>query len=209
MSSVESSATSRFQQAIALIDQANQQDPHHEESHGQIFAKEYLYSLRMTEWLDRFVQEPSEALQIAARAQHICRWLIPREQYPEGRKGYHLWRIALQKFHAEKAGDILQQVGYDEPFIQQVQSLLRKENLRNNPETQQLEDVICLVFLEHHLTDFVDKGEYGEDKLVDIVHKTWLKMSIAAQQAALQLTFPPHIERIVKRAVVSSGDKIA
>lgn len=204
MSRVQDEQNQRLQEAIRRIDVANQEDPFREESHGQSFAKEYLYSLRMTERLHQFVQEPSEALQVAVRAQHICRWMIPRDQYPEGRKGYHQWRIALQKFHAEKTGDILQDVGYDEPFIQRVQALLRKENIKHNPETQALEDVVCLVFLEYYLTDFVDKGEYDEAKLVDIVQKTWQKMSADAHQAASQLHFPPRMQRIIEKAVASS-----
>lgn len=205
MSQEEARKQEWLQEAIRRIDEANQADPFREESQGQSFAKEVLYSLRMTEWLHRFVKHPSEALQIAVRAQHICRWTIPRDQYPEGRKGYHQWRIALQKFHAEKTGAILRDIGYDEPFIQRVQALLRKENLRNNPETQQLEDVVCLVFLEHYFTDFVDKGEYDEAKLVDIVQKTWEKMSESAHQEALRLRFPSHIQRILTQALQPSS----
>ena len=167
--------TDRLSSAFALIDQANQEDPNQIDG----VPKEYLYSQRMTEQLHEFVPDASEALQVAARAQHICRWMIPRSEYPEGRKGYHQWRRALYQFHANKTGEILEHLDYDEDFIERVQSLLRKENLRRDAEMQQLEDVICLVFLKHYFADFAANPKHDEEKLVKIVAKTWRKMSDA------------------------------
>lgn len=195
-----------LQEAIRRIDAANADDPNQIEVDGQRIAKEVLYSQRMTEQLHAFVPDPSDALQIAARAQHIQRWSIPRSDYPDGRKGYHRWRTALGAFHADVTGEILRDVGYDDAFVARVQSLLRKENRKRDPEMQQLEDVICLVFLRHYLEDFVRKHNYPEEKLIAIITKTWSKMSYAAQIAALQkLSFPASLQTVILKAVASAS----
>src|SRR5262245_41082033 len=140
----------RFQAAIARFDAANAEDPNKERFQGREYPKELLYAERMTAWLERLAPDASEALQLAVRSQHLCRWKIPRDQYPRDRTGYLRWRTDLQKFHAEQAGNILHEVGYDETLIARVQSLLRKQRLKQDPETQTLEDVACLVFLESY-----------------------------------------------------------
>ncbi|MEM7015854.1 MAG: DUF4202 domain-containing protein, partial [Pseudomonadota bacterium] len=161
----------RFDTAIARFDDTNAQDPNQE--NGQ--PKELLYGRRMSGWLDKLTSDAPEALKLAARCQHIRRWAIPRSEYPMGRQGYHRWRNRLKQYHAEVAGEILQDVGYDDELISRVQSLLRKENLTRDPEMQLLEDVICLVFLENYLADFSTQHE--ESKIIDILRKTLGKMS--------------------------------
>jgi hypothetical protein len=115
------------------------------------------------------------------------------------RPGYHRWRTTLARFHAEKAGEILRQVGYDEETITRVQSLLRKEGLKTNPDTQTLEDVSCLVFLEAYFSDFAKQHE--EEKLITILRKTWKKMSPRGQQAALQLDLSPTDRALLEKAL--------
>jgi hypothetical protein len=140
----------RFREAIRRFDAANSEDPHHEVVDGVSYPKELLYAQRLTTWLERFAPEASEALLLAARSQHIRRWVIPRDRYPLDRRGYLLWRTTLATFHADTAATILREVGYAEELIQRVRSLLRKEGLKRDPEVQCLEDVICLVFLESY-----------------------------------------------------------
>jgi len=193
------SDTERFQAAIARFDQANSEDPNKEVHEGEEHPRELLYARRLTKWLELLEPDASEPLRLAARCQHICRWTIPRSDYPMDRKGYHQWRTTLARFHAEKAGDILSEVGYDEKTITSVQSLLRKEHLKKNPDTQTLEDVICLVFLEDYFSDFAKQHE--EEKLITILRKTWKKMSPRGHQAALQLDLSPADRALVEKAL--------
>jgi hypothetical protein len=180
----------RFQAAIAQIDAANALDPH---------GKELLYSQRMSAWLDRIDSDASEPLRLAARAQHIRRWTIPRSDYAMDRIGYLKWRTTLYKFHADEVSKILRQVGYDQPAIDRVASLVRKERIKTDPEAQTLEDVICLVFLENYFADFA--AAHDEEKVINILRKTWRKMSPRGQQLALTLAIPPGAKRLLDRAL--------
>ena len=141
----------RLKKAIEAFDQANAADPNQEMWQGKSYPKELLYGQRMTACLNSFEPNASEVLQLAARCQHICRWEIPRNTYPMDKTGYHAWRNYLKKYHAEKAGAIMENIGYEAETIQEVQKLLQKKQLKRNPDTQTLEDVICLVFLEYYL----------------------------------------------------------
>ena len=192
-------ATEQFQQAIHLFDQANALDPNKEIFEEKEFPKELLYGQRMTEMLSSFEPEASEAVQLAARCQHICRWEIPRDSYEMNRTGYLLWRTELKKFHAQKAGEILSSVGYDQETIEKVSFLLQKKQLKRNEETQLVEDVICLVFLQFYYDPFIEK--HSEEKIVDIVQKTWKKMSEKGHDAALQLSYSEKGLALVKKAL--------
>lgn len=189
----------RFHAAIARFDAANGEDPHQERVDGKNQPKELAYARRMSAWLNRLAPDASEPLKLAARCQHIRRWTIPRGDYPRTTAGYYQWRTTLAKFHAETAGKILKDTGYDDATIARVQSLVRKERLKLDPETQLLEDVVCLVFLENYFADFAK--QHDEEKLVDIVRKTWKKMSEGGQQAALQLKLAPEIQALVAKAL--------
>lgn len=189
----------RFTAAIARFDAANGEDPNTEVFEGAAYPKELLYARRMTAWLGKLAPNASEVVQLAACCQHIRRWTIPRSQYPMDRPGYKQWRTTLAKFHAETAGKILGEVGYDEETIGRVQALLRKEHLKLDPEVQLLEDTICLVFLESYLADFA--GRHEEAKLIDIIRKTWRKMSPRGHKAALALDLPPDLRRLVEQAL--------
>lgn len=195
------SGPERFDAAIQRFDEANAADPHVENVAGVAHPKELLYAQRMSEQLEQFAPQASEALRLAARCQHIRRWTIPRDRYPMERKGYKQWRANLAKFHADTAGEILAAVGYEESTIRRVQGLLRKEHLKSNPEAQILEDVICLVFLKYYFVDFAQK--HDEAKLIDILAKTWKKMSPAGHRAALELDLDPDTHALVARALGS------
>ena len=191
----------RFETAIARFDAANAADPNTEMVDGVAYPKELLYAQRMTAWLDKLAPDASEVLRLAARAQHIRRWAIPRRDYPMTRTGYLKWRTSLYHFHADTAGDILRQVGYDDATIAAVQSLLRKERLKRNPDMQRLEDVICLVFLESYFANFAP--QYDEQKVLDIVRKTWKKMSPRGRAAARDLTLPAAVRTLLEKALVT------
>lgn len=188
-----------LEKAFELFDNANNQDPNKEEFLGKVFAKEVLYAIRMTEKLNTFAPNASEALQLTARCQHICRWEIARESYEMNRTGYLKWRQDLKTFHAEKASGLLKSIGYDQKIIDTVVFLLEKKQLKKNEETQALEDVICLVFLEFYFEPFAKK--YSEEKLIDILQKTWRKMSDKGQQAALKLPLSKNSLALVGKAL--------
>ena len=150
--------------------------------------------------------EASEALLLAARAQHIRRWEIPRETYPRDRVGYLQWRQELKQFHAEKTAEILQEVGYDAAMIKRVKDLILKKRLKLDPEVQALEDALCLVFLEEQFSEFAQKEA---DKIVDIVRKTWRKMSPRGQQFALALPLAAEDRAIIEQALAAYRDRLA
>ncbi|QLE01954.1 DUF4202 domain-containing protein [Galbibacter sp. BG1] len=188
-----------FNQAIEKIDRVNAQDPNTENYQGKEHPKELLYSQRMTETLLSFEPQASKELQIAARAQHIARWKIDRNTYPMDRVGYLKWREELKKMHAQLTSEILQDVGYDDDFIDRVSFLIRKKMLKKDDETQTLEDVICLVFLQYYFEDFAAK--HPDEKIVDILQKTWGKMSEKGHKAALKLPLDPKSLSLIKQAL--------
>jgi Domain of unknown function (DUF4202) len=190
---------SRLDNTLAAFDLANQQDPNKELVNGQLVAKEWIYAQRMTARLHVFCDSPSEVLQLAARAQHICRWKIARDSYPMDKSGYKKWRMDLAVFHGETAGNIMAAQGYDAETIDRVKDLLLKRGLKRDDEVQALEDVICLVFLEFYLEDFASK--HDEEKLIDIIQKTWNKMSAKGHQAALALPLAPSMLQLVTKAL--------
>jgi hypothetical protein len=193
----------RFHIAIARFDAVNAEDPNTEVFEGVTYPKELLYAQRMTIWLERLAPDASEALRLAARCQHIRRWMIPRQRFPMNRHGYLRWRTALGKFHAETAGDTLREVGYEEALIGRVQSLLRKENLKRDAEMQCLEDTICLVFLEHYFADFA--GQHEAAKVLDIVRKTWKKMSPRGHDVVHTLSLSEEAQRLLEAALTEEA----
>lgn len=188
--------------ALEAFDHANNADPNQECLGDISLPKELVYGQRMSEILSEFDPDASIHLQLAARAQHIERWKSPRSDYPEGRAGYKKWRSQLYLFHAQRAGELMQEVGYGTEDIDRVKFLLQKRHLKRDPETQALEDVICLVFLKYYFEDFVAKYDhYEEAKVIDIVQKTWAKMSEKGQNAALKLDFSENISNILKKSL--------
>ena len=194
----------RFGAATAAFDQANSKDPNRETHEGREVPKEVLYAQRMTTWLDRFEPDAAEVVHLAARSQHIRRWEIPRDEYPMDRAGYKRWRVACARMHAELAGKILTEAGYDDETIQRVQDLLQKKKLKLDPDVQLLEDVICLVFLEHYFADFALK--HDEEKLIGIIQKTWKKMSERGREFTLQhVNLAPEHQALVEKALAEKA----
>ncbi|GAB7255842.1 DUF4202 domain-containing protein [Polaribacter sp. OB-PA-B3] len=189
----------KFETAIALIDKKNAEDPNIYSSSGLDYPKELLYSQRMSRKLLQFNSNASKALQIAARAQHICRWVIPRNEFPMDRVGYLKWRETLKKMHAKTTVDILQTVGFNEQFINRVEKIILKKLIKKNDESQTIEDVICLVFLDYYFDEF--SAKHSDEKVIDILQKTWVKMSDKGREAALQLSFSDKGLNLVKKAI--------
>ena len=190
--------------AIELIDAANREDPNQESADGEVYPKELLYSQRMSDMLQRYAPDADEAMQLAARAQHIERWKSPRDAYPAGRKGYLRWRSDLYKFHAETAAGLLAQAGCSEEVIERVRKAVSKRGIKTNPDTQFLEDVIGLTFIEHYMEDFANRHpEYDEAKWLDIIRKTWKKMSSKAQEFALsgRIRLPEPLIPLIQKAI--------
>ena len=190
---------SRFRQAIERIDALNEEDLRSVSTPNGELPDAWVYGQRMSERLERFSDEPSEELRLAVRAQHLGRWKILRDEYPTGRKGYLQWRTTLGVLHAELAAEIMAAVGYEQHAIEKTSSLIRKRNLKRDPETQTLEDVACLVFLEHYFSAFAKK--HDQAKVQDIVKKTWRKMSEKAHAVALELPLSSEDRALVVAAL--------
>jgi hypothetical protein len=187
----------RLQRVFAAIDAVNAEDPHRVEVDGRQQPAELIYGRRITETLHRMVAEPSEPMRIAARGQHVGRWRLARKSYPEGRAGYLAWRRQQRVNQAERLGQIMAAEGYRADDIARVGTLIRKENMHTDAEVQTFEDVICVMFFEHYLRDFVSR--VGEEKLAEILVKTWGRMSPPGRRYALMLDLPDIVTRLMQR----------
>lgn len=195
---------STFDNAVALIDAANSEDPNRDTADGKEWPKELLYSHRMADMLQRYQPDAEDVMKLAIRSQHIQRWKSPRDAYPMDRIGYLKWRKDLYKFHADTAAALLKQAGYDEEAIDRLKVSVAKKKIKQNADTQLLEDVADLVFIEHYLQAFVDKHpEYDEDKWIDIIQKTWKKMSDQGQEFALSgsVKLPEPLVPLIQKAL--------
>lgn len=185
--------------AISSIDAFNKMDPQIVAFQGAQWPNALLHSKWLYEKILELYPQASSELLVAARSQHIGRWLIPRASYPEGKTGYLNWRKDLAKFHAKTSGEILAREGFDDPFIARVQQINLKENLKLDADVQAMENALCLVFLEHQLEDFMEL--HDNDKLVTIIRKSWKKMNEVGRNAAVRLSFSPKAAQIISQAV--------
>ena len=190
---------SRFDDAIAALDALHAEDPRSLEVDGVSVPAELHYASRMSAALRHVIDDPTEALELAIRAQHLQRWKIPRDRFPRTTPGYHAWRNAQKRAHAELARGTLERAGYDEPTLERVASLVAKKNLVTDPEAQALEDAACLVFLELDLASFA--AQRDEHELLTILGKTWKKMSERARARALVAPFDPPTRALLRRAL--------
>ena len=188
----------RLATAIALIDEANADDPHTIVVDGVERPKEQTHAEMMTAWVTRLDPAASEAQLLAARAHHLRRWVVPRSSYPEGRSGYLRWRADARVRHAEEVATLLERAGYDPATVERVQAILRKERLARDPAVKVHEDALCLVFFE---TQAAAVGaDLGEEKAIDVVRKTLRKMSPEGRQVASGLALPDGVHELVARA---------
>jgi hypothetical protein len=189
----------RFDAALRRFDEENARDPNRETAGGVAQPRELLYAQRLSDWVLRLQPDASEALRLAARCQHLCRWEIPRQSYPMTRPGYLQWRATLKKFHAQKAGDILRGLGYPDDFVRRVQDLNLKKHFPGDLEGRVLEDALCLVFLQYQFAELAAKT--AEDKTINALQKSWQKMTPAARAEALKLDYGPGEKVLLERAL--------
>lgn len=198
-----------YDKAVSLIDTANREDPNIEIVDGEEWPKELIYSHRMSDMLERYRPDVDEVARLAIRGQHIQRWKSPRDAYPMDRKGYHLWRTDLYKFHAETVAGLMAEAGYDEESLERVKKAVSKKSIKKNVDTQLVEDVAGLVFIEHYMLAFAEKHpEYTEEKWIDIIRKTWRKMSDGAHEFALSgsLKLPEPLIPLIQKSVASQAE---
>lgn len=194
----------KFQRAIDLFDAANAADPNQEMLDGKAIPKELLYAQRMSKMLERFAPDAVDAMKLAVRGQHLERWKIPRSNFPMDRTGYLMWRTSLYKYHAETAGRLMKEAGYDDATIARVQSAIGKRGIKVNPETQMLEDMAGLVFIEHYMLGFAGQHpEYDEAKWIGIIRKTWKKLSAQAREFALggKISLPEALVPLILKSI--------
>ena len=191
--------TRRFEAALRRFDEENARDPNHETLAGVAHPRELLYAQRLSGWVLRLDPDASEALRLAARCQHLCRWEIPRGSHPMTRAGYLQWRTALKKFHAKKAGGILRELGYPEDLVRRVQDLNLKKNFPNDPESRVLEDALCLVFLQYQFAELAAKTAAA--KTINALQKSWQKMTSAGRAEALKLNYGDREMALLERAL--------
>ncbi len=187
--------------ARELIDAAHAGDPKRT-ADGR--PAELVYADRMEAWVVRAAAEPTPLLRLAARCQHLERWTVPRITFPDGKAGYLKWRQSLYQKQAGRARELLLEAGVSAPEADAVAVWVSKSAMKTNPGTQALEDAACLVFLENEIEAFAaDHAEYPREKFVDIIRKTWKKMSPRAQDLAKTLALRPDIAALVTDAVAS------
>jgi hypothetical protein len=194
----------RFEKAIQTFGELNGADPVREDVAGVPRPRLLVQAERLAAWVERLEPQATEALRLAAHCQHLERWKIARAEFPEGRAGYLQWRTRLGRYHAERAREVLVSLGYEDETIRAVETIVTKQHLRSNPDSQTMEDALCLVFLEYEFEEFLDKYP-DESKAVDILQKTWKKMSPRAHAAALELKLSERSRTLVARALGSSS----
>ncbi|UII34435.1 DUF4202 domain-containing protein [Fulvivirga ulvae] len=192
----------RFLKVIAAIDDINRQDPRLELHNGEHFPKEYLYSLRMSQMLQLYDKDADELLKIAAHGQHIKRWIIPRSDYSMDRKGYLSWRTQLKLMHGSLLRDIMQTHDYQEKDTESVVNMVIKKKLKSDEPTKKLEDVVCLVFLQYYFKDFAT--QHPTQKVLDILRKTWNKMSVKGRALAMELDISDDSKKLISKALTDS-----
>lgn len=181
----DEAASARFEAASGRFEAAHRDDPRSIEVDGQQVPWSVHYHARLQDWLLQLEPAASVPLRLAAACQHIRRWEMPREDYEEGRRGYRAWRSDLAKMHAQVARKVLEDVGYDEATIDRVDQLLRKVGLGRDPEVRRFEDAICMVFFENEYVELASK--HDDEKMIDILQRTWAKMTPAGHTAARAL----------------------
>jgi NTP pyrophosphatase (non-canonical NTP hydrolase) len=192
-------ASENYEAAISLIDEAHAQDPKISIVNGKDIPYELHYAQQMTHYLSLRAPDASPILKVAIRAQHFRRWEIPRDSYPMTKPGYLKWRTFLKKRQGDLASAICIGCNFTQEEADEVARLIRKEDLKKNEETQILEDVACLVFLDDQFEAF--EKEHDEEKIIDILRKTWGKMSEKGHELALQIPMSDSSKELIGKAL--------
>ena len=189
----------RFREAIRRFDELNAADPNQEQVDGTPRPRELVNAERLARWVMTLAPDASEPLRLASRCQHLCRWMIPRSNYEMTRAGYLQWRSELKRFHAEKSSEVLRAVGYPEGLVLRVSELNLKKNFPADPEIRVLEDALCLLFLQFQLADLAQKTD--DEKVVNALHKSWIKMTPSGHEQALKLPYGERERALLERAL--------
>ncbi len=189
----------KLSKALSLFDAYNKRDPNTLDVDGVTTPLEYFYALELHSWIQRLDPDADEALLLASRSQHIGRWEIARQSYPDGRAGYLRWRSDLGKFHANKASEMMREAGYEDDMIEKVVSIIQKRKLKTDPQVQTMENALCLVFLEFQYEDLLNKQP--EEKMISILRKTWGKMSDPGKEQALSLHYSKKGLSLIRKAL--------
>ncbi|WP_256009995.1 DUF4202 domain-containing protein [Desertivirga xinjiangensis] len=192
-------AQNRLLNAFELFDAYNKKDPNKITWEGVLYPAEYFYAIKLYDWVQKLQPEAGEALLLASRCQHIGRWEVPRDTYPQNKAGYLNWRSNLGRYHAQKAAQLLFEAGYSETEIEEVKTIVLKQQIKTDPRVQTIEDALCLVFLEFQYEEFI--GKHEDAKVVRILQKTWAKMSEAGHHAALGLKYSDKGFSLIKEAL--------
>jgi hypothetical protein len=190
---------SLFEKALQCFDAENSRDPNLENIQDRMVPRELIYAQWLTNWVLKLDPDASEALLLAARSQHLCRWMRPRESYPMTRAGYLKWREDLRKFHAHKAGEILTELGFPKETVARVQSLNLKEEFPEDPESCVLQDALCLLFLERQFASLAARST--EEQMINAIRKSWKKMTPHGQAYALTLQHAPREAALIEKAL--------
>lgn len=180
---------SSIEHAFQLFDDYNRQDPRTLEWEGVVYPQEYFYALKLHEWVLKLNRDASEELLLASRSQHIGRWEIPRESYPDGREPYLKWRKDLALHHADVTARLMTEAGYDEELVDRVSQIILKKRIKVDADVQMMENALCLAFLEFQFEDFRKKYTNEPGKIVNILRKSLLKMDAHGHNFALRLPY--------------------
>jgi hypothetical protein len=189
----------KIEKAFELFDQYNSKDPKQYTWNDKAYPQELFLAQQLYQWVLKLEPTAAEPLLLASRCQHIGRWEVPRDTYPDGKAGYLNWRSNLAKYHAQKAEELLLQAGYDKETISKVKQINLKQQIKSDSEVKTMENALCLVFLRFEFEDFLQK--HDEAKIIRILQKTWAKMSDAGRDVALSLNFSPKAGEIIKKAL--------
>ena len=188
--------------AIELFDAYNKQDPRTFVYEGSSYPQEYFFAIKLYDWVLKLDADASEELRLASRSQHIGRWEIPRDSYPEGREPYLKWRKNLALHHAHIASALMQEAGYGDEQIDRVKQIVLKQRIKVDAEVQTIENALCLVFLEFQYEEFCKKHAHDPDKIVNILRKSLLKMDAHGHSFALNLPYSDNGLQLIKAALL-------
>lgn len=187
--------------AFGLFEVYNMQDPRSFEWKGKTYPQEHFFATELFNWVIKLNPQASEELLLASYCQHIGRWEIPRDSYPEGREPYLKWRKDLALHHAQVAAQLMQQAGYTDDVIERVSQIILKKRIKVDADVQTMENALCLVFLEFQYEDFRKKYAHEPDKMVNILYKSLLKMDAHGHGFALGLSYTPGGLELVQQAL--------
>ncbi|KAF3941451.1 hypothetical protein ABW19_dt0208839 [Dactylella cylindrospora] len=192
-----------FAKAKEIIDAAHREDPK---------GEEIVYADNVEKYLKVLVapEEPTNVQIIAARCQHLRRFLHPRSTYPDGKAGYLRWRRDLYTLQADYTTTLLSPLNIPSSELAEIHAAVAKKDLliksKVHPTTILLEDAAVLVFLAEEVEGFKQKHEeYDEEKWVGIVRKTWRKLSRRGREEAVKLL--PEMEEGFRGVVMKAVEE--